>query len=137
MSGGDVEGVSAVRVRDLDLERVGPRAGPGGLQDEAVDVDLCGRGDDAGHRVVGVRAVHHPHRERGTAAVAEEVAHRVPETAQQPQAAEGPLKVAEARQGIGSSTGPLLAWPMNAVMDVATPVIVRLPLGISWMYTPG
>jgi hypothetical protein len=31
----------------------------------------------------------------------------------------------------GSFTGPDCARPMNAVIDVATPVIVRTPLGIS------
>src|SRR6266851_5435850 len=34
-------------------------------------------------------------------------------------------------------TGPRKARPMNAVMDVATPVIVCTPLGSSSMYTPG
>src|SRR5262245_58502597 len=37
----------------------------------------------------------------------------------------------------GSSTGPRAARPMKAVIDVATPVIVRTPLGTSSMYTPG
>jgi hypothetical protein len=37
----------------------------------------------------------------------------------------------------GSSVGPRWARPMNAVIEVATPVIVRTPLGISLMYTPG
>ncbi len=31
----------------------------------------------------------------------------------------------------GSSVGPLTALPMKAVIDVATPVIVRTPLGTS------
>jgi hypothetical protein len=35
--------------------------------------------------------------------------------------------------GTGSSTGPRAALPTNAATAVATPVIVRLPLGISWM----
>src|SRR5882762_4779480 len=35
------------------------------------------------------------------------------------------------------SLGPRAARPMKAVMEVATPVIVRTPLGISSMYTPG
>jgi hypothetical protein len=34
-------------------------------------------------------------------------------------------------------TGPREALPMNAVIDVATPVMVRTPLGISSTYTPG
>src|SRR6476646_2660008 len=34
-------------------------------------------------------------------------------------------------------TGPRRARPMNAVIDVATPVIVLTPLGISSTYTPG
>jgi hypothetical protein len=33
----------------------------------------------------------------------------------------------------GSFTRPRSARPMNAVIDVATPVIVRTPLGISSM----
>lgn len=33
----------------------------------------------------------------------------------------------------GSSTGPREARPTNAATAVATPVMVRLPLGISWM----
>jgi hypothetical protein len=33
----------------------------------------------------------------------------------------------------GSSTGPREARPTKAATAVATPVIVRLPLGISWM----
>jgi hypothetical protein len=33
--------------------------------------------------------------------------------------------------------GPRGARPTNAQIDVATPVIVRTPLGISSMYTPG
>jgi hypothetical protein len=37
----------------------------------------------------------------------------------------------------GSLTGPLRARPTNAVVDVLTPVMVRTPLGISSMYTPG
>jgi hypothetical protein len=37
----------------------------------------------------------------------------------------------------GLSTGPRAARPTNAVIDVATPVIARLPLGISLTYTPG
>jgi hypothetical protein len=34
---------------------------------------------------------------------------------------------------IGSLIGPLSARPMNAAMEVATPVMVRTPLGISSM----
>jgi hypothetical protein len=37
----------------------------------------------------------------------------------------------------GLFTGPFRARPMKAVMEVATPVIVRTPLGISSTYTPG
>src|SRR5208283_3105971 len=37
----------------------------------------------------------------------------------------------------GLFTGPDNARPRNAVMDVATPVMVRTPLGISSIYTPG
>jgi len=38
---------------------------------------------------------------------------------------------------VGVSTGPFGARPTNAVVDVETPVIVRTPLGISSIYTPG
>src|SRR6266481_6294385 len=34
-------------------------------------------------------------------------------------------------------SGPRKARPTNAVIEVATPVIVRTPLGISSIYTPG
>ena len=54
-----------------------------------------------------------------------------------PQAPERALEVAEPGDRHRLVDGAPLACPMNAVMDVATPVIVRLPLGISWMYTPG
>jgi hypothetical protein len=37
----------------------------------------------------------------------------------------------------GWFTGPCSARPMKAVIEVATPVIVRTPLGTSSMYTPG
>src|SRR5215813_99194 len=37
----------------------------------------------------------------------------------------------------GSLMGPMRARPTNAAIDVATPVIVRTPLGISSIYTPG
>src|SRR5262245_10063195 len=37
----------------------------------------------------------------------------------------------------GRPAGPRSARPTNAATAVATPVMVRLPLGISWMYTPG
>jgi hypothetical protein len=33
--------------------------------------------------------------------------------------------------GVGELTTPLAVRPMNAVIEVATPVIVRTPLGIS------
>jgi hypothetical protein len=37
----------------------------------------------------------------------------------------------------GVFTGPRRARPTNAVIDVATPMIVRTPLGTSSTYTPG
>jgi hypothetical protein len=33
--------------------------------------------------------------------------------------------------------GPRLKYPRKAVLDVLTPVMVRTPLGISSIYTPG
>src|SRR5947209_5522440 len=36
-----------------------------------------------------------------------------------------------------SPTGPWAAQPMKAPIEVATPVMVRTPLGSSSMYTPG
>ena len=43
------------------------------------------------------------------------------------------------RTGLSASvdTGPRRARPTNAVIDVATPVIVRAPLGTSSTYMPG
>jgi hypothetical protein len=38
---------------------------------------------------------------------------------------------------VGSFTGPRRARPMNAVIEVATPVMVCTPLGTSSTYTPG
>jgi hypothetical protein len=38
---------------------------------------------------------------------------------------------------IAPSVGPRKARPVKAVIDVATPVMVRTPLGISLMHTPG
>src|SRR5262249_38246665 len=38
---------------------------------------------------------------------------------------------------VATLTGPRWARPMNAVIEVATPVMVRTPLGISTTWTPG
>src|SRR5215468_6031390 len=38
---------------------------------------------------------------------------------------------------IGSFIGPNFVRPTNSVIDVATPTMVRTPLGTSWTYTPG
>ena len=71
--------------------------------------------------------------DRRRAAVAEEVLDGVAEAALEPEPAEDPLELGEGVIAIASSTGPRSARPTNAVIDVATPVIGRTPLGTSSM----
>ncbi len=116
---------------DVDLERVAPRARPGGLQDDPVDVDL---GRNRAHVLsvrIFVRCVHDADHECVAAPVEEEVPHGVAEAVVPRQPAERPLEVAESEDRHRVVDGPRGAVPRNAVIDVATPVIGRLPLGIS------
>ena len=71
--------------------------------------------------------------QRVAPAVQEVLLHGVAHQALGPQAAVDALELGEALDEPRPVVGPRRARPMNAVIDVATPVIVRTPLGTSSM----
>jgi hypothetical protein len=66
-----------------------------------------------------------------TAAIEKKISHREAKRAAFPESSKNSFKVPKAVNGYRVINGPRRALPMNAVIDVATPVIVRTPLGIS------
>ena len=69
--------------------------------------------------------------QRVRAAVQKEVVHRVAERAVDGEAAKVALELREAGDEQRLSVGPVTVRPTKAVIEVATPVRVRTPEGIS------